>query len=157
MNKIIKLDPSYEFAFLEEKINIEHPLSNYYTKLDDLSINLYISLKWIRWGYFFLNSIIENLDELEKELSISEIISKSIQNLKEEKEEKKEIIIDDIKVKDFEEFEELIEKEYNDKTLKKIFDENTKIQMKLKLNLREYLIITNVLYPTLIKWKVNKI
>jgi hypothetical protein len=25
--------------------------------------------------------------------------------------------------------------------------------MKLKLNLREYLIITNMLYPTLIKWE----
>jgi hypothetical protein len=25
--------------------------------------------------------------------------------------------------------------------------------MKLKINLREYLILTNMLYPTLIKWK----
>jgi hypothetical protein len=25
--------------------------------------------------------------------------------------------------------------------------------MKMKMNLREYLIITNILYPTLIKWE----
>ena len=56
-NKIIEYNPSYEFCFTEEKIKIEHPLSNYYTKLDDLSINLYINLKWIKWGYYFFKSI----------------------------------------------------------------------------------------------------
>jgi hypothetical protein len=45
MIKIIPFDKRYEFEFLEEKINIKHPLSDYYTKLDDLSVNLYISLK----------------------------------------------------------------------------------------------------------------
>ena len=45
MNKIIEFNKMYEFSFLEEKLNIDHPLSEYYMKLDDLSINLYINLK----------------------------------------------------------------------------------------------------------------
>lgn len=153
MNKIIELDTSYEFCFLEEKINIEHPLCNYYTKLDDMSINLYISLKWIKWGYFFMTSISSNLDILKQEYKINEIISKGIHVLKEENEEKKEIIIDDIKIGSENEFEHILEHQYNCKILGKIFNENTKIHLKLKLNLREYLIITNVLYPTLIRWE----
>lgn len=43
--KIIPLDIRYEFVFLEEKDILKHPLSDYYLKLDDLSINLYISIK----------------------------------------------------------------------------------------------------------------
>ena len=81
---------------------------------------------------------------------MGDIISKSIQNI-DNKEEKKELLIDDVKVENDLDFENLIENFYNDKVLGKIFTANTKIHMKLKLNLREYLIITNVLYPTLVK------
>jgi hypothetical protein len=42
---IIPFDKNYEFTFLEEKIKILHPVSNYFLKLNDLSINLLISLK----------------------------------------------------------------------------------------------------------------
>ena len=66
MNKIIPLDKTYEFVFVEDKVNIQHPVSNYYMKLDDLSINLVINLKWINWGYYFLTSIKEELDLLKK-------------------------------------------------------------------------------------------
>ena len=56
--KIIPFDSRYEFTFLEEyDKDLVHPVSNYYTKLDDLSINLLISLKWINWGYVFLRSL----------------------------------------------------------------------------------------------------
>lgn len=149
MNKIIELDASYEFCFLEERINIEHPLCDYYTKLDDMSINLYISLKWIRWGYFFVTSISSNLDILKQEYKINEIVSKGIHVLKEEDEREKEIIIDGIKVDSENEFEDILKNQYDCK----IFSENTKVHLKLKLNLREYLIVTNVLYPTLIRWE----
>jgi len=149
VNKIIELDASYEFCFLEERINIEHPLCDYYTKLDDMSINLYISLKWIRWGYFFVTSISSNLDILKQEYKINEIVSKGIHVLKEEDEREKEIIIDGIKVDSENEFEDILKNQYDCK----IFSENTKVHLKLKLNLREYLIVTNVLYPTLIRWE----
>lgn len=153
MSKIIEFNKIYEFSFFEEKINIDHPVSEYYTKLDDLSINLYINLKWIRWGYFFFTSLSNNLDLLKDDYRMSDIMSKSIQNIDEKEEEKKELLIDDVKVENDLDFENLIENFYNCKVLGKIFTGNTKIHMKLKLNLREYLIITNMLYPTLVKWE----
>ena len=62
--KIIPFDSRYEFTFLEEyDKDLVHPVSNYYTKLDDLSINLLISLKWINWGYVFLRSLKNELGE----------------------------------------------------------------------------------------------
>jgi hypothetical protein len=68
--------------------------------------------------------------------------------LKEEKEIKKEILIDGFKINNIEEFEKTLHDNYISSGF---FDSNSKIHMKLKLNLREYLIITNMLYPTLIK------
>ena len=50
------------------------------------------------------------------------------------------------------EFDDFV-KEYVTGNLSEFFNENTKIHMKMKINLREYLIITNKLYPTLIKWE----
>ena len=147
MSKIIELDVNYEFCFVEERIDIQHPLCNYYTKLDDMSINLYISLKWIKWGYFFMRSISSNLDILSQEYRLSDIVSKGIHALKDVDEGKKELIIDDILINSDGEFEDILKNKYNCQ----IFSENTKIHLKLRLNLREYLIITNVLYPTLIR------
>ena len=143
----------YEFSFLEEKLNIDHPLSEYYMKLDDLSINLYINLKWIRWGYFFLKSLSENLDLVKEEYNMNRIISQAVGNINEISEWKKELIIDDVKIKSDLDFENLIKDVYDDEILGRIFTENTKIQMKLKINVREYLILTNMLYPTLVKWE----
>lgn len=151
MNKIIPLDPRYEFAFLEDEIKFAHPLSDYYLKLDDLSINLYISLKWINWGYYFLTSISNGLDEIREDHKIKDIISKGIQNLEEIEEFSKIILIDDKEVNKGE--LDITIREYTDGILGEFFHENTKIHMKLKINLREYLIISNMLYPTLIKWK----
>jgi hypothetical protein len=45
MNKIIPLDETYEFVFVEDGVNIQHPVSNYYMRLNDLSINLVINFK----------------------------------------------------------------------------------------------------------------
>jgi len=45
MPKIIPLNNKYEFVFTEEKLNIKHPVSDYYLKISDLSVNLLISLK----------------------------------------------------------------------------------------------------------------
>jgi len=45
MPRIIPLNAKYEFVFTEDKLNVKHPVSNYYLKISDLSINLLISLK----------------------------------------------------------------------------------------------------------------
>ena len=125
-----------------------HPASDYYTKLDDLSINLILSLKWIKWGYFFFYSLCENLDSLENH-NLKEIISKSIQKIEKIDENAKILLVDDFIVEDGVALDRMIITRYSNK----IFDKNTKIHMKLKMNLREYLIITNMLYPTILEFK----
>jgi hypothetical protein len=46
MKKIIQFEKKYEFVFLDQnEIKIDHPVSDYFFKLNDLSINLIISLK----------------------------------------------------------------------------------------------------------------
>ena len=146
----MNFNENYKFSFLEEKEKeLTHPAADYYLKLDDLSINLLISLKWIRWGYFFLSSIKNELNKLGDEYKICEITSNSLQKLKEEKIEKK-ILIDNKEIENNENFEKRLKEFY----LKlDCFHENTKVHLKLKLNLSEYLILSNMLYPTLIKWK----
>lgn len=151
-NKIKELDKKFIFCFVEDvEIGRLSPVSDYYTKVDDLSINLLISLKWIKWGYFFMSSICEGLDSFKDEYKICNIISKSIQNLKEIDEYKKIITIDDEKIEDESDFIKIIENLYSSQILGKLFSENDKVHIKLKLNLREYVIVTNVLYPRLLR------
>ena len=157
-NKIKELDKKFIFCFVEDiEIGKLSPVSDYYTKLDDLSINLLISLKWLKWGYFFMNSICHELDSLKNEYRLSDIISKSIQNIGDIKEYRKIITIDDQKIETENDFFKIIDNFYNDKVLGQIFTENTKIHIKLKLNLREYIIVTNVLYPRLLRIECEKI
>lgn len=145
MKKYIELDNNYIFCFMEDEwIKISHPLSDYYLKIDDLSINLLINLKWIKWGFFFLKSISENLER--KNINFEDFIQKGIGEIKEIKYDKHILIIDGMETWDL---KDMIENFYSDK----LFDENTKIHLKLKINLRDYLIISNLLFPTLIKIK----
>ena len=146
MNKIIPLDKTYEFV--EDVVNIRHPVSNYYMRLNDLSINF----KWIKWGYYFLNSIKEELYVLGFEYDVKSLLSNTIQDFDDMKENEKIISIDDVIIKNNLEFIGFIKK-HIDGDLTEFFNENTKIHMKMKINLREYLIMTNVLYPTLVKWE----
>lgn len=152
MNKIIPLDKTYEFVFVEDDVNIQHPVSNYYMKLHDLSINLLINLKWINWGYYFLTSIKEELGKLDSSYDTKNLFENTIQDIVEMQENDKIISIDDTIIKNSSEFDDFI-KEYVAGDLSVFFNENTKIHMKMKINLREYLIMTNELYPTLVKWE----
>lgn len=98
-----------------------------------------------------MTSICEGLDSFKDEYKICNIISKSIQNLKEIDEYKKIITIDDKKIEDESDFTRIIENLYSSQILGKLFSENDKVHIKLKLNLREYIIVTNVLYPRLLR------
>lgn len=63
---------------------------------------------------------------------------------------KKHIIyIDDVTIKNELELNEILKKFYS----LELFNSNSKIHMKLKMNLNEYLIISNMLYPTFVKLK----
>lgn len=62
MYKITSFYRKYEFVFLnDEKIKLTHPISDYFLKINDLSVNLLISLKLILWGNFFLMLILKEL------------------------------------------------------------------------------------------------
>lgn len=88
------------------------------------------------------------MDILSQEYRLSDIVSKGIHALKDVDEGEKELIIDDVLINSDGEFEDILKNKYDCQ----IFNENSKVHLKLRLNLREYLIITNVLYPTLIRW-----
>jgi hypothetical protein len=93
----------------------------------------------------------ENLDSLEDSYKLKNIISKSVQKIDDIDEKEKIITIDNALIKNEKDFMSILENQYNHEILGKAFEKNTKIQMKLKINIREYIIITNLLYPTLIK------
>jgi hypothetical protein len=79
---------------------------------------------------------------------MNDLINNALQSdIKQNIEKKHILLIDNNKIENTQEVLTLIEVFYS----KEIFDENTKIHLKLKLNLREYLLISEVLYPTFIK------
>lgn len=152
MNNIIPFDNRYQFTFIEKQDIVEnkikHPVSNYYLKLNDLSINLLISLKWIEWGYIFFTSLKNELYEQNPYDNITQLINNSIQNLNNYTlvEEKMILLIDNQNIKSSEDFKKILNNFY----VKPIFDENTKIHLKLKLNLKDYILISEILKPIFI-------
>jgi len=149
---IIPFNSRYQFTFIEKQdiveTNIKHPVSNYYLKLNDLSINLLISLKWIEWGYIFFTSLKHELHEQNPYDNITQLIDNSIQNLNNLTlaEEKMALLIDNQNIKSSEEFTKMLNEFY----VKPLFDENTKVHLKLKLNLKDYLLISEILKPVFI-------
>jgi hypothetical protein len=150
-NKLIPLNSLYDFTFSEEREKNTHPVSNYFLKLNDLSINLLISLKWIRWGYFFFSSLSENLNGLDDTYSIKSLVLNSIQGaeINEIKKVGHIMLIDNNIVDSTSSLEKLIDDLYSSE----VFDENSRIHLKLKINLDEYLTISNYLHPTLVKFE----
>jgi len=90
------------------------------------------------------------LGKLDSNYDTKNLFENTIQDIIEMQENDKIISIDDTIIKDSSEFDDFV-KEYVSGDLSEFFNENTKIHMKLKINLREYLIITNELYPTLVR------
>lgn len=144
---MIKLDPQYMFVFLEERDSKVHPSCAYYLKLDDLSMNLLVPLRWIKWSYFFLASTSSNLDELGSEYDFKNMVTNSISHIPEIKSEKRVLEIDGKSINNQEEFELLLEEFYS----MRVFTPSTKIHLKLKVNLHDYILISNVLFPCLLK------
>ena len=70
-NKLIKISNNCDFVFIEEPLKLDSPVSNYYFKYSDLSINLNINLKWALYAFFFLNSILENVNDTQYNEGVS--------------------------------------------------------------------------------------
>jgi len=79
--------------------------------------------------------------------TMEDIAPNSIQKMKEMSEYPHVLLIDDAEISNEDELNNVIENFYTGE----IFQENTKVHMKLKINLREYVIISNVFYPTILK------
>lgn len=122
--KVIKYDENYEFAFLEEKpLDNSHPVWDYYLKLNDLS---------------------KNLNLLEKDdFDLNNIINKSIQSIELIEKKNHILTINNTLIKSEQDLNSFIE------NIEPWLSENNKIHLKLKINLDDYLIISNLLFPTL--------
>lgn len=81
---------------------------------------------------------------MEKENCYKKLIEKSINKLNFER-KKHILLIDDHEILNENDFINLLQNFYT----KKIFEENTKIHIKLKINLDEFLVLNNMLKPTL--------
>lgn len=122
-----------------------HPAEGYYFKLTDLSINLSITLKWAAWGYFFLKCISISIQEANKsELCIKNYIPKEI-TLNDIPYTKHVLFIDDIELKLDEDFVNTM----NDEYVEDVYQANTRVRLKLKINLADFLLLQNILLPTI--------
>ena len=164
--KELKTELNVHIEFASKYWTESHPLSNYYFKTNDLSLNLECKLKWLKYAIAAFKEIknaltyeeyIENLFNFEANFLDSQSIQnidilKNLQNqqpiiilfIKDE-----EIVIDD----DFN-IDILIEK-LNTTNIKFFYDsdvtnknwfmisENDTIKLKLKLNLLEYIALTS--------------
>lgn len=95
----------------------------------------------------FLKSLKKELDVLGEEYELKEIIANSVSKSCEEKGEKM-LLIDDTLINNDKDFDDNLNEFYLGG---EYFHENTKVHLKLKMNLNEYLLITNDKYPALVK------
>ena len=143
--KIIKIIDNYEVCFLEEALDIQSPVSDYYFKTIDLSINLKLKLKWGLYGFYFMKSISDNVGTVENDYEENMFFCESINsNLKYPK-EKHELILDDVIIDTIGDFTREIDSEY----IKSYYSENSIIHFKLKINIGEFIILQNTSFPRL--------
>lgn len=145
---IVKYDKTFKFFFVDEAhYKLSHPVSDYYLNPIDISVNVNISLKWAEWAYVFFYEISKEISVLGEEYKYENLISGSIQDKMTlgSKEEEHIILIDNLEIKNESDFVNTINNVYSSE----IFTENTKLNFKLKINLREYHILSGFLFPTL--------
>lgn len=142
---LIRLNDKVDFAYLEEDIKIDNPIS-YYFKYTDLSINSILSLKWSLYGYYFFKSIIETLDDpnYTNDISFYDSIDSKFFDLKNKK--NKIFTIDNVLISN----DLLLKQEFETVYNQLYYSENSKIHFKVKLNVFEYLLLQNSLFPRLI-------
>jgi hypothetical protein len=140
---LIKIGNNWDFFFLEEDEFISSPVNSYYFLAQDLSINMFLSLKWARYGWFFFKSLDESLNELDTYTSVN--FGDSINYNPDTALEDRILLVDGDRVDSFDLFKEKFENDYNSV----LFSLNSVIHLKLKLNVHEYIIIHDDLFPKL--------
>jgi hypothetical protein len=70
---MIELDEKFIFIFIEDfDLPLNHPVDNYYFEVIDLSINLKINYKWLKWGLQFFKEISKNIKDLDFSQTIND-------------------------------------------------------------------------------------
>lgn len=142
-DRLIKIGEKWEFFFLEEDDLIPSPVNSYYFRSRDLSINVSLRLKWSLYGWFFLKSLSEALDDKDyyEGLDFSDSINPNFEPIK----YNRILLVDSIDMTSFDSFRNEFENEY----AKAYYNQNATISFKLKLNVSEYIIVQNDLFPRL--------
>lgn len=142
--KIIVFDSCF-FCYVEDKEYITpHPFDDYYFKINDISVNVFTSLKWSAYCYYFLKSISETMNEINN--SSKNIYSLLPSDIKYESIYNKHVLyIDDVIIEDMDAFISVLNNEYNSE----FFEPNTKVRFKLKINLNDFILLQNCFLPTI--------
>lgn len=142
---VIKLEPEWQFIYVEHvDYVIESPVSGYYLKLSDLSINVLISLKWANFAYFFFKNISETIININNSdyglrKQLPNDISYNISH------KNHELYIDHFLINDFESYKNILNLEYDGE----LFSENTKVRFKLVINFDDFILLQNNFIPIL--------
>jgi hypothetical protein len=112
-----------------------------------LSINATFTLKWIKWGLLFFNSILDLCES--DEYSLNTVISRGgIEEIEVELKRKSSIELDNKAISKDSSIEEIISI-YNHK----VFSENTEVRMSLMLPLHIYILLSTQMTPCLTTFK----
>lgn len=97
-----------ENFFLEDDDFIASPVTSYYFMSHDLSINSTLRLKWSLYGWFFLKSLSEALDDENylTSVSFSDAINPNFETIK----SNKKLLVDEIEMGSFNIFKDQIRK-----------------------------------------------
>lgn len=142
---LIKIKANTIVNYNEDKETmLKSPICGTYFIIEDLSINLNINFKWCLYGYFFMISISQTINNV-YETYHKDIFSESIEKNYKINKNEHIILFDKKNVNDEEFFLKLI----NDNFYQKI-NKNTIISLKLKINIHEFIILQNTSHPELI-------
>lgn len=164
--KLIRFDNSYNtlyFSKVYDDVNFlnipPHPVSDYYLNPCSTSLNLTISFKWLIWAYVFfkeISNLFMSLQTIDSRYIYKKYFINSLNRsyLIHASGKNHELLISNRLVTSDADFIELVE---NDKEFysTKLIGENSKIHVELKINLQEYLFLTNDLIFFLSKLNKN--
>lgn len=142
--RILKLD-DIEFFYSEDNDCNPSPVDKYYLSAHELSITLKIKLKWVLFGYYFLSSISTTIGD-EHIYTSRRLLVDSINSDLVYPTAPHVLTLDSYTINnDIGLLTEILDSEYTES----YYDENTLVRLKLKINIVEYIMINNMLYPQL--------
>ena len=146
---LIDFNEQYEFHLLEaadiSKNEFKHPAMDYFLTINDLSANLEIKLKWLKWGFFFFNSLSKEFLNPKREARFN-FFDNVQEELKTIKKKDHVLLLDNFIIENETQMMDVYENFY-----KGLITSNQDVKLKLKLNLDEFLMIDNLYIPIMTK------